>query len=214
VIVVLAIARARDAKRSQRDAKLGGYGAVAVKSIAAIVKKRRAAPDVTEAALKAQASALAALESRGLSFLPVRFGTVARDEAELTRLLEPLAGSLAKALALTRGRRQMTVRVRGRRPKTPRSSGRAFLEARAREARVPQADPVRRAVRKFVVAEATGPARGPYSGAVYHLIDSTSVEPYLGAMAALQRRSPKRYVLTGPMPPFAFTSVADIKGRD
>ena len=207
MIVVLAIARARDAARADVDA-------IAVKSIAAIVKRRRSAPEVTEAALKSQAAALADLEAKGLSFLPVRFGTVVRDEAALTELLSPLAASLAKTVALTRGRRQMTVRVRGQRPKTPRTSGRAFLEARVREARVPQADPVRRAVRPLVVAEATGPARGPYSGAVYHLIESESVDAYMKAIAALQRRSPKRFVLSGPMPPFAFTSVADIQGAD
>lgn len=212
-MVVLAIASARDAKRAFRAAPPAGYAAIAVKSIAAIVTSRRSAPEPSERALRKQASELGALEERGLSFLPVRFGTVVRDEEELKKLLKPLVAPLEQALALTKGRRQMTVRVRGPRVKIPRSSGRAYLAARAREARVPQADAVRRAVAGLVAAEATGPGRGPFAGAVYHLIDAANVGAYLDKIAALQRRSPKRYVVSGPMPPFAFTSVADIRGE-
>lgn len=204
-MVVLAISTARDAKRAEVDA-------VSVKSLAAIVQRGTPAPAVTEQALRAQAEALSKLEARGLSFLPVRFGTVVASEAELKQLLAPIAKQLADALALTRGRRQMTVRVRGKRVPAPRSSGRAFLVARAREARVPGADPIRKAVARLVVAEQTGAARGPYSGAVYHLLDESNVPKYIAAVAALQRLRPGRFVMSGPMPPFAFTSVADIGG--
>jgi len=205
-MIVLAISTARDAKRAEVDA-------VAVKSVAAIVQRRTSAPPVTEEALRAQAEALSKLEARGLSFLPVRFGTVVRDEAELKQLVAPIAKALADALALTRGRRQMTVRVRGMRPKAPRTSGRAFLAARARDARVPEADPVRKAVARLIAAEETGPARGPYAGAVHHLVDAANIERYIAAVTDLQRRSPGRFVLSGPMPPFAFTAVADLGGE-
>lgn len=203
MIVVLAISSARDAKRADVDA-------VTVKSLAAIVQRRKSAPVVSERALRAQARELSRLEAKGLSFLPVRFGTAVRDEAELKRLIGPMAAKLSAALALTRGRRQMTVRVRGRRLPAPRTSGRAFLAARAREARVPDADPVRRAVAGLVVAEQTGHGQGPYAGAVYHLVDDRAVPQYVAAMTALQRRTPGRFVMSGPMPPFAFTSIADI----
>lgn len=206
MMVVVAIADAREAKRA-------GVEAVTVKSLAAIVRTRATAPAVTERALKAQAAALAKLEAQGLALLPVRFGTVARDEAELKRLLTPMAASLKRALALTRGRRQMTVRVRGTRPKAPRTSGRAFLAARVREARVPEADPVRKAVAGLVAAEETGPARGAFCGTVYHLVENTHVERYVSAVEAVQRRSPGRFVVSGPMPPFAFTTVAALGGE-
>lgn len=205
-MVVIAIAQARDAARA-------GVEAVAVKSLAAIVQRRAAAPAPTERALRAQAAALAKLERQGLSFLPVRFGSVVTDEAELARLLAPMSAALKKALALTRGRHQMTVRVRGMRPKAPRTSGRAFLAARARDARVPEADPVRKAVARLIAAEETGPARGPYAGAVHHLVDAANIERYIAAVTDLQRRSPGRFVLSGPMPPFAFTAVADLGGE-
>ena len=205
MIVVLAIATARDAKRADVDA-------IAVKSIAAIVQRRAKAPAVTERGLAAQAAALAKLQEAGLSFLPVRFGTVVRDETELRRLMIPLVAPLAKALALTRGRHQMTVRVRGTRTAAPRTSGRAYLAARVRDARVAQADPVRKAVAGLVAAEETGEARGPYVGAVYHLVDEQNLDAYAAAVQALQRRSPRKFVMSGPMPPFAFTGVTDIGG--
>lgn len=202
-MLVLAIADAREAKRA-------GVEAVTVKSLAAIVQTRAKAPAVSERALKAQAAALAKLEKHGLAFLPVRFGTMVRDEAELTRLLTPVAASLKKALAVTRGRRQMTVRVRGTRAKTPRTSGKAFLAARVREARIPEADPVRKAVAGLVAAEETGPARGPFCGTVYHLVEDKDLARYAAAVEKVQRRSPGRFVVSGPMPPFAFTTVAAV----
>jgi hypothetical protein len=104
----------------------------------------------------------------------------------------------------------MTVRVRGPRPRAPRASGRAFLAARARESRVPEADPIRRAVAGMIAAEETGAARAPFCGAVHHLVDAAEIENYINAVARLQRRSPGRFVMSGPMPPFAFTDVADI----
>lgn len=206
MLVVLAIAGARAARNIGADA-------VTVKSVAAIVRRSATPPKVSERALKSQAAALARLEKQGLSLLPVRFGTVARDEAELRRLLTPLAADLADALALTRNRRQMTVRVRGERGETPRSSGRAFIAARAREARIAEADPVRKAVAPFVIAEQIGPGRPPFLGAVHHLVDAGDVDRYRDAVTAVQRGARGRFLLSGPMPPFAFASAADITGE-
>lgn len=207
MLVVIAVARARDAKRA-------GVEAVVVKSLAAIVQRRARAPQVSERALAAQAAALAKLEAQGLEFLPARFGTIVSDEQELERLLAPLVTPLTKALALTRGRHQMTVRVRGTRAEAPRTSGRAFLAARARQARVADADPVRKAVAGLVAAEQTGAARAPYTGALYHLVDDSHIGDYMAAIQRVQRRMPDRFVVSGPMPPYAFTSVADLANGD
>jgi hypothetical protein len=203
MIVVIAIADARAARRVGADT-------IAFKSLAAIVRRTSIAPKVTERALKTQAASLARLEKEGLSLLPVRFGTVVRDEAELKRLLAPLATHLKDALALTRNRRQMTVRVRGERAAPPRTSGRAFLAARAKAVSVPEADPVRKAVRSLIVAEQTGSAKPPYLGAVHHLVNMKDVAPYAKAVAEVQRQTPGRFLLTGPMPPFAFAMAPEI----
>lgn len=203
MIVVIAIADARAVKRAGADAMTVG-------SLAAIVRHARTAPAVSERALTAQAAALARLERQGLSVLPVRFGTAVRDEAELRKLLAPLAPQLRKALALTRNRRQMTVRVRGVRADAPRTSGRAFLAARAKAARVPEADAVRQAVAPLVIAEQVSEAQPPFLGAVHHLIASRDVNTYAKAVAALQRQEPGRFLVSGPMPPFAFAMAPDI----
>ena len=205
MIVVIAIADARKASRA-------GVDAVSGKALAAIVERRRSRPALNEKSLRAQAAVLGDLEARGLTILPVRFGTTVRDEAELKALLEPMERTLKPALKLIEGRRQMTVRVRGARAAAPRSSGRAYLAARAKAARVAEADPVRRAAKDLIVAEQTGPGRGPFSAAVYHLVDARNVERYLAVIEKVERRSPGRFVVSGPMPAFAFTPVTDLGG--
>lgn len=203
MMVVLAIADARAAKRA-------GVEAVTAGSLAAIVRQVRSAPVVSERTLKTQAAALARLEAQGLSVLPVRFGTAVRDEAELRKLIAPLAPQLRKALALTRNRRQMTVRVRGIRGDVPRSSGRAYLAGRARAARVPEADAVRKAVKSLVIAEQVSEGRPPFLGALHHLIESRDVDRYTKAVASVQHDEPNQFVVTGPMPPYAFAMTPDI----
>ena len=203
MIVVIAVADARAAKRAGADAVTAG-------SLAAIVRRARSVPAVSERALKAQAAALARLEKQGLSLLPVRFGTAVRDETELRKLLGQLAPQLRQALSLTRNRRQMTVRVRGVRAEAPRTSGRAYLAARANAARVPEADAVRKAVAPLVIAEQLSDAKPPFLGAVHHLIASRDVATYAKAVAAVQRDAPGRFLLTGPMPPYAFAMTPDI----
>lgn len=202
-MVVIAIADARAAKRAGADA-------VAAGPLAAIVRRARSAPKVSERALKAQAAAIARLEKQGLSLLPVRFGTAVRDEAELRKLIAPLAPQLRKALALTRNRRQMTVRVRGVRDDAPRTSGRAYLAARVKAARVPEADVVRKAVAPLVIAEQLSEAKPPFLGALHHLIESRDVNKYAKAVAAVQRDEPGRFLVSGPMPPFAFAMTPDL----
>lgn len=203
MMVVIAIADARAAKRAGADA-------IAAGSLAAVVRRARSAPKVSERALKTQAAELARLEKLGLSVLPVRFGTTVRDEAELRKLIAPLAPQLRKALALTRNRRQMTVRVRGVRDDAPRTSGREYLAARVKAARVPEADVVRKAVAPLVIAEQLSEAKPPFLGAVHHLIESRDVNKYAKAVAAVQRDAPGRFLVTGPMAPFAFTTTPDI----
>ena len=203
MIVVIAIADARAAKRA-------GAVAVASGSIAAIVRRARSVPAVSERALKAQAAALARLEKQGLSLLPVRFGTAVRDEPELRKLLAQLAPQLRQALSLTRNRRQMTVRVRGVRDDAPRTSGRAYLSARAKAARMPEADAVRTAVAPLVIAEQLSEAKPPFLGAVHHLIESRDVDKYSKAVASVQRDAPGRFLVSGPMPPYAFAMTPDI----
>lgn len=198
MMIVIAIAGAREARRAAVDA-------VTVKNIAAIVEERATAPKPTERALKARMSRLAALEAAGLTILPVRFGTTVASATELRALLRPQAAVLEKALADLRGRRQMTVRVRGERARLSRRTGVAYLASLARAAKLPEADPLRKAVASLVVDERVeSGARAGFAGTVHHLIEARDAAAYRAAAAAIQRARPRAFVVTGPSMPFAF----------
>lgn len=198
MMLVLAIAGAREMRRAQVDAVRAG-------ALSAIVVRRASAPRVSERALKAQMAALARLERQGLTILPARFGTMVASAAELRKLLAPQAGALEAALSHVRGRRQMTVRVRGERQAPRRTSGASYLAARAKAARLAEADPVRRAAAAFIVDERVdADARAGFLGAVHHLVDAADVPRYLAAVSATAGARSGAFMITGPMIPFAF----------
>lgn len=198
MLIVVAIAGAREARRAAVDA-------VTVKGVAAIVEQRATSPQPTERALKARLARLVALETAGLTVLPVRFGTTVQSPAELRALLRPQADMLEQAIERLRGRRQMTVRVRGGQTKPSRRSGVAYLTSLARAARVPQADPLRKAVASLVIDERVeSDARAGFAGTVHHLIEAADAAPYRTAAAAIQRAHPRTFVVSGPSIPFAF----------
>ena len=207
MMVVVAIADARAARRAAVDA-------VTVRSVAAIVERRASAPRVSEAALTRRLARLSKLERQGLTVLPVRFGTVVESAAELRTLLAPQAAALAEALAHVRGRRQMTVRVRGVRAPLSRASGAAYIAGLVKAARLPEADVLRRAVAGFIVEERVDTAaRAGFAGAVHHLVDAGKVDAYRAAVAGVQRKVPRRFVASGPMIPFAFAPGVSPRGE-
>lgn len=198
MLVVVAIAGAREARRAAVDA-------VMVKRIAAIVEHRATSPQPTERALKARMARLTALEAAGLTVLPVRFGTTVESVAELRALLRPQADTFERAIEKLRGRRQMTVRVRGAQPPVSRRTGVAYLTSLAKAARLPQADPFRQAVAPLVIEERVeSGARAGFAGTVHHLIETSDAAPYRAAAAAVQRAHPRTFVVSGPSIPFAF----------
>jgi hypothetical protein len=198
MMLVLAIAGAREARRAPVDAVRAG-------TLSAIVVRRASAPRASERALKAQLAALSRLERQGLTVLPVRFGTMVASAAELRKLLAPQAAALDAALAHVRGRRQMTVRVRGERKAARRASGASYLADRVKAARLPEADVVRRAVAAFAVDERTDTdARAGFLGAVHHLVDAVDVPRYLAAVSATALAHSGALMVSGPMIPFAF----------
>nr|MDQ3071261.1 GvpL/GvpF family gas vesicle protein [Acidobacteriota bacterium] len=199
--VVLAIAGAREAARA-------GVEAVAVRTIAAVIEHRKSAPRVSETGLARQLAALGRLEKRGLTILPVRYGTVAQSEAEIRSLLAPQAAALKSALAIVRGRRQMTIRVRGTRAPGRPATGAAYLASRVAAAHIPEADLLRRAVSAFVVEERVDPpSRQGFLGTVFHLIGADDVARYKDAASALPETS--HLMISGPMIPFAFAPPLD-----
>ncbi len=177
----------------------------------AAVTRLKAAPLVTEEALRRQHDVVADLVDRVESLLPARFGAF-MDRAALLAVLGARREAIREALALVRNRRQMTLRLFE--PDSPApggtagraaSSGAAYLEARRAAAAIPAAlRAAGDALGPLVRAERAGAARGKASATLYHLIDRDAADRYAGELAAFLLRSPAAIAASGPWPPFAF----------
>jgi hypothetical protein len=84
------------------------------------------------------------------------------------------------------------------------ASGRAYLKARAAAQAVPELEPLRAAVRRWVKSERVERHGGIAS--VYHLVPRGSVAAYRRAMTAAAHAAGVRMVVTGPFAPYAFAS--------
>jgi len=177
-------------------------------------------PAVSEATLRAHDVVVRRLAGAVDAILPVRFGSLL-SESSLTDVLTTRARELGEALALVAGREQMTLRVLGETPVTPRvdplagdtasrdlGPGARYLTARQTEWRrardAPEVAPLRPALQRFVRAErVTRHDRPPLLASVHHLIDRGDAAAY---QAAVERATLDaiRLVATGPWPPYAF----------
>ena len=149
------------------------------------------------------------------ALLPARFASSV-DEHELMFILSSRRASLARALAMVRGRVQMTIRVlpageaKTRVTAEPVESaaaltGRSYLAGKARAARsVPGFEPIRKAVARWVRDERVE-RRGDVSS-VYHLIPRSSADAYRRAVEASAVAAGLRLTVSGPWPPYAFAA--------
>jgi hypothetical protein len=180
--------------------------AVRAGTLAAVAAPVRRVPRATEASLRRHDALVRAVAARVPAVLPVRFGTVAADRQALAALLRGRAPMLRRGLREVRGRVQMTLRlpVPERRALPARSSGTAYLRARAAEHALPALDPVRRATSSWVRAERVDRTRGMAS--VYHLVPRSAVAAYLEAVSRGARDTGLRLSVSGPAPPYAFAT--------
>jgi hypothetical protein len=139
------------------------------------------------------------------------------DEAELMMILRSRKSAFASALRHVRGHVQMTMRVLDagsapavtsayRRSGAP-QSGQDYLRQRAAAAssrQVPGFAPVRDALGRWVRDELVDRREDVVS--VYHLVPRRAVDAYVRAAEAAVGESNLRAVLSGPFPPYAFTS--------
>jgi hypothetical protein len=151
--------------------------------------------------------------------LPARFGTLLDGEAQLREMLAGREPELLAALALVRGREQMTLRLYGTLDAAPPEPagdgpGARYLAARAATIGTPRRHPQIAAlldrVAPLVRAERLEAHQTPpLVASAYHLIDRggasayrAALRPPPGASAAL------RVSISGPWPPYAFTEPA------
>ena len=177
--------------------------------LAAVVRKVPHAPAPTTVNLRRYDRTMQAIAKRFDAMLPARFGTCVSRE-ELIFILSSRRAALAPALARVRGRVQMTVRLVGDGPHRPPPSdtrppsGVDYLRARSREAAVPEFDPLRATVRRWVRAEHVDRRGGVAT--VYHLIPRSSVDAYRAAVQRAGAAGGLHLIVSGPWPPYAFAA--------
>ena len=84
------------------------------------------------------------------------------------------------------------------------TSGAEYLRSRAREQAVPELDPIRPAIRKWIRDERVERRGGVAS--VYHLVPRQSAAAYRAALSRAGKEHGTRVLVTGPWPAYAFAS--------
>jgi hypothetical protein len=175
-----------------------------------VVADRALPPERTsEASLRRQHAIVEAIAARADAVLPARAGS-AIDDGELRARIVRDRATLASALAMVRGRAQMTVRLAGAQVPAPAKaaiSGTVYLEARRAAAAPPAAwlGLVRSLVGGLVHGERIQPARGVLPAAVFHLVARGDDAEYRRRIEGSEALAAARPQVTGPFPPFAFT---------
>jgi hypothetical protein len=207
---------------------ISGEGLTAVRCgrVAAIVGRRRAPPPVEVGLLRRQQRILLRLSDVAPALLPARFGSFVSDARALRDRVANRHERLIGALALVRGREQMTLRLIGG-TQAPAHFGRRgpagtglhqrrsragtrYLKQRRRDLRgvdVGALRPIRRAVGRIVIAERIARGDTALVVTVYHLVPRGRADRYR-ALIERARSSIEthgvRLVVTGPWPAFAF----------
>jgi len=202
---------------------------VPVGGIVAIVGEMSRTPRPTEDHLRKYDRVVQALSRRTPALLPARYGTHVRDLYELALILGARQDALRRRLKAVRNRVQMTVRIptsdrdvgrallgspgrpdkvrrRGTKKSGHSGEGGDYLRSRARDAAaardIPQFEPLRAAVRRWVRAERVEQRGG--IATVYHLVPRGSVEAYRRALDEEAREAGVRLMVSGPWPAYAF----------
>jgi Gas vesicle synthesis protein GvpL/GvpF len=122
------------------------------------------------------------------------------------RLISARAPGLLEALALVRGREQMTTRLLGSRPLGPSAGGPGtqYLEERRRAHTLPELAPLRTLLAGLVRAERVDPhAEEGLVASVYHLIDRGRAARYRELVESASLPG-LRASVTGPWPAWSF----------
>jgi hypothetical protein len=153
--------------------------------------------------------------------LPARFGSMARDEAELSQALRPRLSALRAALIAVRGCDQMTLRFSWSaagaqrdepvpEPPPEGGPGTRYLAARRAAAGDPRSVPEVARVLDALAPLVRGERcerheRPPLVASVYHLVPRAALDEYQAAVAAAAEREERvRVTTSGPWPPYAF----------
>jgi hypothetical protein len=144
--------------------------------------------------------------------LPLRYGTVLRDEGELTSVMEERSAEFAELLDLVRGRVELAVRVLdGGEPEPDAderpASGRAYMETLARRRRsaeeaIAALEPLEGVAEAAVKRETAGDLTR-----LSFLVERERIEAFKVRLDELRGEHPGlNMTCTGPWPPYSFVS--------
>jgi len=163
-------------------------------------------PPLSADALRAHEATVRRIAEAAEACLPARFGSCAADEDALTSALAAREAELGEALALVRGREQMTLRVHGAPAEVTSAAGPGtrYLEARRRSRALPELDPLRRALSALIRAERVEQHTEPgLLASVYHLIDRGASQAYREVIGSTPLDG-VRVTVSGPWPAWSF----------
>jgi hypothetical protein len=190
--------------------------------VVAIVGDMPRPPAIAAPALRAHHEAVRRIAAAAAAVLPVRFGSLADDEADLARRLTPRADALTAALARVAGAEQMTMRVYEAEAPAPaaapaasvRGPGTRYLAERAQR----KGHEALRAVRESIGPAVASLVRSerieshgtpPLVATIHHLVERGQSERYASAaMRAAAGLTAVSVELRGPWPPYAFAAEA------
>lgn len=195
--------------------------AVACGPLVAVVGDMDEAPTPSPTALRDHDAAIRRMASVEDAVLPVRFGSLMREEHEVVRRLEPVEAALASALALVAGSEQMTLRLYERGPS--RSSAQPELAGLGPGARylaerqwARGSSPVRSGAIQALRVDLASLVRAerlesheasPLIASIHHLIARGEATRYRSAVDATQAKLDGVAVaVSGPWPPYAFAA--------
>jgi gas vesicle protein GvpL/GvpF len=143
------------------------------------------------------------MEERDL--LPVRFGTVVRDEQAAAQAVAERHDELVAGLDRVRGAIEVAVRVRARDPEPEPvgepAGGRDYLRAKQRRTAAARRlhEPLAELARDAVMQSGSELLRAAY------LVNRADVERFVARVHALQEEHPElALICTGPWPPYSF----------
>jgi hypothetical protein len=163
-------------------------------------------PPLSAEALRAHEAAVRRIADAAQACLPARFGSCAADDSSLSATLVAREAELTEALALVRGREQMTLRVHGTpgASPSPGGPGTRYLEERRRARSLPEIELLRAALSGLVRAERVERHTEPgLLASVYHLIDRGSAQAYRQTVESTPLPG-LRVTLSGPWPAWSF----------
>jgi hypothetical protein len=185
--------------------------AVRIGRLDAIVGRVRAIPGPTDSNLRRYGRVMSWLWRRTPALLPARFGTSARDLADLQAMVRGRERVMRGRLRAVRNRAQMTVRLvtqekdAGRALSGTKQTGTQYLRARQRAYAVPSFAPLRAAVRRWIRDERVE-KRGSVAS-IYHLVPRGSAARYESAIEEAAWKAGVRMIVSGPWPPYAFADI-------